>query len=105
MLREVPAVAEAILGETPLGVGLAAAAVVAVVAARTGKPLAKRAIVGYLALAGAAGGLAKGAGERARELVAEAGEQMQDLYAEAKYEYEAERAAATDNAKPVVATT
>jgi len=90
VLRGVPEAAEAVLGETPLGLGIVAAAVVAVVGARAAKPLFKRAIVGYLALT-----------ERARELVAEAGEQAQDLYAEAKYEYEAERAAAMDGALPV----
>jgi hypothetical protein len=83
MLRGIPEAAETVLGETPLGLGIAAAAVVAILGARAGKPLVKRAIVGYLALT-----------ERARELAAEAGEQVQDLYTEAKYEYEAERAAA-----------
>jgi hypothetical protein len=94
MLRAVPEMAEVILGETPLGLGIAAAAVVAILGARTAKPLVKRGIVGYLAVAGGARGMISRTGERARELVAEAGEQMQDLYAEAKHEYEAERATA-----------
>jgi len=93
--------AEAVLGETPLGLGLAAAAVVAIVGAKTAKPLLKRGIVGYLAVAGGARTVMTRTGERARELVAEAGEQMQDLYAEAKHEYEAERAANRgDGAEP-----
>jgi hypothetical protein len=94
MLRAVPEMAEAVLGETPLGLGIAAAAVVAILGARTAKPLLKRGIVGYLAVAGGARAVVTRTGERARELVAEAGEQMQDLYAEAKHEYEAERATA-----------
>jgi hypothetical protein len=94
MLRAVPEMAEAVLGETPLGLGIAAAAVVAILGAKTAKPLVKRGIVGYLAVAGGAREMMTRTGERARELAAEAGEQMQDLYAEAKQEYEAERAAA-----------
>ena len=101
MMRAVPEMAEAVLSETPLGLGIAAAAVVAILGARTAKPLLKRGIVGYLAVAGGARGVVTRTGERARELAAEAGEQMQDLYAEAKHEYEAERAAAeADRAAP-----
>ena len=69
---------ESVFGGTPVGVGLAAVAVVAVVAAPRAKPLLKKAIIGYLA-----------ATERVREVVAEASEQVQDIYAEARYEFEA----------------
>ena len=70
---------EGVLGGTSWGLGVVAVAAVAVVGGTRAKPLAKQAIKGYFA-----------ATERAREWVAEAGEQLQDLYAEAKYEYEAE---------------
>jgi hypothetical protein len=100
MLRAAPELAEAILAETPVGLGIAAAAVVAIVGARRAKPLLKRGIVGYLAAAGGARGMVTRTGERAREMVAEAGEQLQDLYAEAKHEYEAERVAAAESAEP-----
>jgi hypothetical protein len=70
-------VAEAVFGGTPLGVGIAAAAVAAVVVAPRAKPLLKKAIIGYLS-----------ASERVREVLAEASEQVQDIYAEARYEFE-----------------
>jgi hypothetical protein len=70
---------EGVFGNTPLGMGALAIAAVAVVGAPRAKPLAKRAIKGYLA-----------ATERVREMAAEATEQIQDLYAEAKYEYESQ---------------
>jgi hypothetical protein len=70
---------EGVLGNTPLGIGALAIAAVAVVGAPRAKPLAKSAIKGYLA-----------ATERVREMAAEATEQLQDLYAEARYEYESQ---------------
>ncbi len=90
MLR-LPEAAELLIGESPVALGIAAVAVVAFVGTRAAKPLAKRAIVGYLA-----------ASDRAAELVARAGEQVQDLYAEARHEYEAERndTAAATTAEP-----
>ena len=72
-------VVEGVLGGTSWGVGALAIAAVAVVGAPKAKPLAKQAIKGYLA-----------ATERVREMAAEATEQIQDLYAEAKYEYESQ---------------
>jgi hypothetical protein len=60
-----------------VGIGLAAVAVGAVVLGPRAKPLAKNAIKGYLALT-----------QVARERMAEATEQLQDLVAEARYEYE-----------------
>ena len=69
---------EAVFGNTPLGLGIAAAAVAGVIVAPRAKPLLKKAIIGYLV-----------ATERVREVVAEAGEQVQDIYAEARYEFEA----------------
>ena len=70
---------EGVLGGTSWGVGIAAFAVVAMIGGPRAKPLAKQAIKGYLA-----------ATERVREMAAEATEQLQDLYAEAKYEYESQ---------------
>lgn len=68
---------EGVFGGSPLGIGLAVAA--AVIAGPRAKPLAKGAIKGYLI-----------ATERVRGWAAEASEQVQDIYAEAKYEYESE---------------
>jgi Protein of unknown function (DUF5132) len=72
-------IVDGVLGGTSWGVGALAIAAVAVVGAPRAKPLAKQAIKGYLA-----------ATERVREMAAEATEQIQDLYAEAKYEYESQ---------------
>lgn len=67
----------------PIGVGLAVLAVsMAPKIAKAGRPLMKRAIKGYLTFQ-----------ERAKEIAAESGERMQDLYAEAKHEHEQEIAA------------
>jgi Protein of unknown function (DUF5132) len=55
--------------------GVATVAGVAVLAGKGARPLAKRAMVGYLLLA-----------DRVRELTAEATEQLQDIYAEAQAE-------------------
>ncbi len=64
----------------PLGIGLVVAAVSAgPQIVKSGRPLVKRAIKGYLAIQ-----------ERSREMFAETSERMQDLYAEAKHEYEQE---------------
>ena len=70
---------EGVFGGTSWGVGALAIAAVAVVGAPRAKPLAKQAIKGYFA-----------ATERFREMAAEATEQLQDLYAEAKYEYQSQ---------------
>ncbi len=71
---------EGITGEVGWGVGAAALAAGAFVAATVGKPLAKGAIKGYLALS-----------DQVRQATAGATESMRDLYAEAKQEYEAQR--------------
>lgn len=64
----------------PIGIGLVVLAVSAgPKLMKAGRPLVKRAIKGYLA-----------AQEKAKEAVAEGSERMQDLYAEAKHEYEQE---------------
>jgi hypothetical protein len=68
---------EGAVGGALWGVALVAGGAAAAFACPRAKPLAKRAIVGYLALT-----------ERTRTAVAEAVEQAQDLYAEAKYEYQ-----------------
>lgn len=64
----------------PLGVGLVVAAVSAgPKLVKAGKPMIKGAIKGYLALH-----------EKTKEMFAESSERMQDIYAEAKHEYEEE---------------
>src|SRR4051812_31642452 len=72
-------VVDGIFGGSPWGLGLVAVAAAVAVAGPRAKPVAKGVIKGYLATT-----------ERAREWVAEASEQIQDLYAEAKHEYESE---------------
>ena len=57
----------------------------AVLLGTRGRPLLKGAIVGYFA-----------ATERVRELAAEAGEQLQDLYEEARAEFESAREGTQD---------
>lgn len=79
----VAGVAEEFLAGASWGTGLAAVAVVVLIGAPRVKPLAKEAIKGYLRLAHEAQGSA-----------AEVAEQAQDLYAEAKDEYETDRAGA-----------
>jgi hypothetical protein len=72
--------AERLEGKGWLGVGLGAVVLAPVLfpaLSRGFRPAAKRAIKGYLALA-----------EKAREMLAETGEQVQDLVAEARSEYE-----------------
>ena len=62
----------------PLGVGLLVAAVsLAPKLVKTGRPMIKRAIKGYLVVHA-----------KSREMFAETAERMQDLYAEAKHEFE-----------------
>ncbi len=73
----VAGVVESVTGLPAVGVGLATVAAV-VVGARAAKPLAKGTLRGYFALT-----------HGTRRWAAEAKEQMQDLYAEAKHEYEA----------------
>jgi hypothetical protein len=64
----------------PLGLGLVVAAVsMGPQIAKGSRPLIKRAIKGYLAMQ-----------SRTKEMMAETGERLQDLYAEAKHEYEEE---------------
>jgi hypothetical protein len=73
---------ERLEGKGWLGVGIGTvilAPIVAPALARGLRPLAKRAIKGYLTLA-----------DRARERLAETNEQLQDLVAEARSEYETE---------------
>jgi|GEM_PF-1340017 len=66
----------------PLGVGLVVLAVSAgPKLVKAGRPLIKRAIKGYLAVQ-----------EKSKEMFAETSERMQDLYAEAKHEYDEEAA-------------
>ena len=62
-------------GSWGLGVGLVAGA--AIVLAKSGRPVLKSAIVGYLTLS-----------DRVKTLAAETSEQLQDLYEEARTEYQ-----------------
>ena len=64
------------------GFGLLVLGAALLIAGPRAKPLAKQTLKGAMA-----------AGDRVREWTAEAAEQMQDLYAEAKHEYEVERSA------------
>jgi hypothetical protein len=70
---------EGAVGGALWGAALVAGGATAAIAGPRTKPLLKRAMVGYLALT-----------ERTRTAIAEAGEQLQDLYAEAKYEYQSQ---------------
>ena len=88
---EMPGLADLIEGaleSTGWGLALAAGAAVALVGAPVAKPLAKQAIRGYLIAA-----------HRGRELAAEAAEQLQDIYAEARYEYESQLSTETGSDK------
>ena len=78
-LDDVAGVADDVLGGTPWGWGVAAVAAVALIGGRQAKPLAKGAIKGYFAVT-----------RVTRQWAAEAGEQIQDLYAEARHEYESQ---------------
>ncbi|MBM2810283.1 MAG: hypothetical protein HW416_1042 [Chloroflexi bacterium] len=73
----------ALLGSLMSGgpaLGIAVLAGAGLFALKGGRPVAKKAITGYLALS-----------EWAREFAAETSEQVQDLYAEAKTEYDDRR--------------
>jgi hypothetical protein len=72
-----------------VGIGVIAVGAIAVFGGPRAKPYAKRAIKGYLT-----------ATQRAREAVAEAAERAQDLYAEARYEYEAELNGSNGSGEP-----
>jgi hypothetical protein len=75
-------IGERLEGKGWLGVGIGAlilAPMVIPAVARGLRPVAKEAIKGYLVLS-----------DRAREMLAEGGEQIQDLVAEARSEYETE---------------
>jgi hypothetical protein len=79
-------------GSTILGVGLGVLFLGPVLVPALGKglrPLAKGAIKGYLALS-----------ERSREMFAETGERLQDLYAEAQSEYSGANGAAQPAPEP-----
>lgn len=70
-------VVEGVVGSSFGAAGVVAVAAVALIGGPRLKPLAKGAIIGYLS-----------ATHKVREWVAEANETVQDLYAEAKYEFE-----------------
>ena len=66
-----------LLGAPVWGLGVAIVGGIGLLTWKMGRPLAKGAIVGALSLT-----------ERAREVTAEATEQIQDIYAEARSEFE-----------------
>lgn len=68
---------DSLVGGTTWGLGVAAVAGAVLLVGKGGRPLAKRAIKGYLVLS-----------ERAREPRVEASEQLQGIYAEARAERE-----------------
>ncbi|MCL5266071.1 MAG: DUF5132 domain-containing protein [Chloroflexi bacterium] len=72
-------VVEGVIGGTSWGLGLGIAAGALLLAARGGRPLMKGAVKGYLTLS-----------EKVKEATAEVAEELQDVYAEAKAEYEAQ---------------
>jgi hypothetical protein len=76
--------AEVVFGG-PVGLAIVAGGVAVAVAGPKAKPLVKKAMVGYIA-----------ATDRAREWAAEAVEQAQDLYAEARYEYQSQLSGEND---------
>lgn len=73
-----PGVLETMLGGFAAGIGFAIGIGATAAGSEKARPLAKRAMKGYLI-----------AIDRVKEMAAEAGETMQDLYAEAKAEHEA----------------
>src|SRR5262249_30945779 len=86
-------VVEGVFGGSPWGLGLVAVAAGLAVGGARAEPVGKGGIKGYLA-----------SSAQAREWVAEASEQIQDLYAEAKHEYESELSAAdAGHAEPAAA--
>jgi len=74
-----PGILETMIGGFAAGIGFAVGIGATTLGAERARPLAKRAMKEYLA-----------AVDRMKEIVAEAGEAMEDLYAEAKAEREAE---------------
>jgi hypothetical protein len=68
---------DGVLEGTGWAAGVAIVLGVAAISSRRSSPLVKEVMKGYLTVS-----------DRVKELVAEAGEQLQDLYAEAKSEYE-----------------
>ncbi len=76
---------EMLLGGTAAGIGFVLGVGGALAGAQQMRPLAKRAMKGYLL-----------ATDRAREMAAEMGETLEDLYAEARAEHEAEARAASE---------
>ncbi|MGI5837158.1 MAG: DUF5132 domain-containing protein [Chloroflexota bacterium] len=74
-----PSIIETMIGGFAAGVGFAIGIGATAIGSEKARPLAKRAMKGYLM-----------AVDRVKEMAAEAGETMQDLYAEAKAEHEAE---------------
>ena len=83
---------DGVLEGTGWAAGVAIVVGVAAIGARRNSPLVKEVIKGYLAVS-----------ERMKELTAEAGEQLQDLYAEARAEDEAGGAALATVGTPTVA--
>jgi hypothetical protein len=71
------ALADLFEGTTGWGLGVGLLAGAAIVLSKQGRPLAKGALVGYFTLS-----------DRVRSLAAETGERVQDLYEEARAEYQ-----------------
>jgi len=82
---EVASFLEMLLGGMAAGVGFVLGVGGALAGAEQMRPVVKRAMKGYLA-----------ATTRAREMTAEMGETLEDLYAEARAEYEAESRATSE---------
>ncbi len=78
-------VIEMLLGGTAAGVGFVLGVGGALAGSQRARPLVKQAMKGYLV-----------ATDRAREMAAEMGETLEDLYAEARAEFEAEARAASE---------
>ncbi len=77
---------EMLVGGAAAGVGFVLGVSGALASSRQMRPLVKQAVKGYL-----------GATDRAREMAAEMGETLEDLYAEARAEYESETRAASED--------
>lgn len=81
---------EMLVGGTAAGAGFVLGVGAALAGAQRGRPLLKQAMKSYLV-----------ATDRAREVAAEMGETLEDLYAEARAEYEAEsRGAPASESEP-----
>jgi hypothetical protein len=85
---------DGVLEGTGWAAGVAVVVGVAVLGSRRGSPLVKEAMKGYLTVS-----------DRVRELVAEAGEQLADLYAEAEAEYRGGASSLATVGAPVAAAT